>query len=313
MRPPAANYLKGAAFGVAAASIWAGWSPITRLGVTTRLNPWDVAILRFGVAGILLLPVVLRRGLALDRVGWRGLALMIVGGGVPYVLLAATGLAFAPAHDQAALNPGTVPLFVALIALIAVGERLTALRKLGLALIAAGAVVVVGWYATSWNTSRALGHTLGLTAAFLWACFTVTMRKGKLDPLHAAALVATGSLLIYLPVYLALFGTRLMLLPAPDLAVQTIYQGILVTIVSLVFYGSAIDILGMSGGAAFGALVPALTGLFAIPLLGEWPTATDWFGILLVSAGVYLTSGGPVPRTKYRGRFACGLLSRLHQ
>jgi drug/metabolite transporter (DMT)-like permease len=298
---PRPNYLQGAAFGLAAASIWAGWSPITRLGVTTQLNAWDVAILRFGVAGVLLLPVVLQRGLALDRIGWRGLALMIFGGGVPYVLLAATGLAFAPAHDQAALNPGTVPLFVALIAHIAVGEKLTALRKLGLALIAAGAVVIVGWYVASWSMSRTLGHMLGLAAAFLWACFTVIMSNGKVDSLHAAALVATGSLLIYLPIYLAMFGTRLMLVAAPDLAVQTIYQGILVSIVSLVFYGSAMDILGTSGGAAFGALVPAMTGLFAIPLLGEWPNATDWFGMLLVSAGVYLTSGGPVPRTTQQG------------
>jgi hypothetical protein len=35
------------------------------------------AALRSGVAGIVLLPVVLRRGLALDRLDWGGLALMI--------------------------------------------------------------------------------------------------------------------------------------------------------------------------------------------------------------------------------------------
>src|SRR5215813_5586606 len=123
MQPPASNYVKGAAFGLAAASIWAGWSPVTRLGVTTQLSVWDVATLRFGVAGILLFPVVLRRGLALDRIGWHGLALMFIGAGVPYVLLAAAGLGLAPAHDQAALNPGTVPLFVALIARVAIGDK----------------------------------------------------------------------------------------------------------------------------------------------------------------------------------------------
>jgi drug/metabolite transporter (DMT)-like permease len=301
MQAPAANSLKGAAFGLAAAAIWAGWSPITRLGVTTQLDAWDVATLRVGVAGILLLPVVLRRGLALDRIGWRGLALMIIGAGVPYVLLAAAGLGLAPAHDQAALNPGTVPLFVALIVRVAIGDKPSAMRKLGLALITAGAVLIVGWYAASWNTPRTLGHALGLAAAFLWACFTVIMSKGKLDSLHAAALVATGSLVIYLPMYLAMFGTRLLLLPMRDLAVQATYQGILVTIVSLVFYGSAIGILGMSGGAAFGALVPALSGLFAIPLLEEWPNPTDWSGMLLVSAGVYLASGGPVRRASAEG------------
>jgi hypothetical protein len=41
-----------------------------------------------------------------------------------------------------------------------------------------------------------------------------------------------------------------------------------VTIVSLVLYGRAVFILGASGGSAFGALVPALSALLAIPLLG---------------------------------------------
>jgi len=58
------NYVKGAAFGFAAASIWAGQSPITRLGVTTQLDAWDVALLRFGIAGITLIPILLWRGLA---------------------------------------------------------------------------------------------------------------------------------------------------------------------------------------------------------------------------------------------------------
>ena|SRR5262245_4502024 len=131
--------------------------------------------------------------------------------------------------------------------------------------------------------------------------FTVIMSKGKLDPLHAVALVSTGSLLIYLPIYVAMRGTRLALLSPADLAVQAIYQGIIVTIVSLIFYARAIDTLGMSGAAAFGALVPALSGLFAIPLLGEWPNAIDWPGMLLVSIGVYLASGGPVPGKTQQG------------
>ena len=50
---------------------------------------------------------------------------------------------------------------------------------------------------------------------------------------------------------------------------------------------------GASGGAAFGALVPALSALFAIPLLGEWPDGIDWVGIGLIFLDVYLASGGP--------------------
>jgi drug/metabolite transporter (DMT)-like permease len=295
MRPTGSDYLKGALFSLAAVSIWAGWSAVTRLAVTTELNAWDIAALRFGVAGVLLLPVTVRRGLALDRLGWRGLATLIAGAGVPYVLLAAGGLRFAPAYDQAALNPGFMPLFVALIAAIVLHEKPSAAGKLGLALILAGAITIVGWHAVAWSIARTFGHMLFLSAAFLWAGFTVVIRQAKLDPLHATALVSTGSSVIYLPFYVAFRGTDLLRIPIFDLAVQTIFQGVLVTVLSLIFYGRAVAILGASGAAAFGALVPGLSALFAIPLLGEWPGGADWFGMALVSVGVYLASGGPLP------------------
>ena len=299
MQPASSSYLKGAVFGLAAVSIWASWSVITRLAVTTSLDAWDIAALRFGVAGLLLSPVVVQHGLARDRLGLLGLAVIIAGLGAPYVLVAAGGLHFAPAREQGALNPGCMPLFVALVAAIVLGEKLSTPRKLGLSLILAGALIIIGWHAAgwsaAWSTSRTFGDALFLFAAFLSACFTVVMRQAKLEPLHAAALVSTGSLVIYLPIYLALYGTRLAQLPLAEITVQAIFQGVLVTIVSLLLYGRAVAILGASGGAAFGALVPALSALFAIPLLGEWPNETDWVGIALISAGVYLASGGPLP------------------
>ncbi len=107
MQSAHSTYLTGAVFGCAAASIWAGWSVMTRLAVTTSLDAWDIAALRFGVAGLLLSPVLLRRGLARDRLGWPGLAAIIAGLGAPYALAAAGGLHFAPAADQGALNPGS--------------------------------------------------------------------------------------------------------------------------------------------------------------------------------------------------------------
>ncbi len=298
------NYSKGAAYGLAAVSIWASWSVITRLAVTTNLDASDVAALRFGVAGLALAPVIVRRGLARDRLGWVGLAVLVAGLGAPYALIAAGGLRFAPASDQGALNPGCMPLFVALIATMLFRERLSTTRKSGLTLILAGAVVIVGWHAAAWNTgwsgSRSFGDALFLLAAFLTACGTVVVRQAELDPLHATALVSTGSLIIYLPIYLAWHGSRLAQIPLGELAVQALFQGVVVTIIALVLYGRAIVILGASGASAFGALVPALSALLAIPLLGEWPSETDWAGILLISAGVYLANGAPLPRWSRR-------------
>jgi len=297
MHSASARYLKGAACGLAAASIWASWSALTRFAVTTSFDPWDVALLRYGAAGVLLLPVVVRRGLALDRLGWLGLAVLIAGAGAPYALVAAGALRLAPAAELSALNPGCIPLFVAAIAFAFVRETISLAQRTGLALIVAGAVllIITNADAADWGASRTFGAMLALFAALMWAIFTVVMRRADLDPLHAAALVSVGSLAIYLPVYLAWRGAALARIPLTELAIQVVFQGVLVTIVSLLLYGRAVALLGAPRGAAFGALVPALTALIAIPLLGEWPGATDWLAIVAISGGVYLASGGTGP------------------
>ena len=305
MSPAGSYYLRGALSALAAVSIWASWSAVTRLAVTTSLGAWDIVALRFGVAGLFLAPVLARRGLACDRVGWFGLAVIITGLGAPFALVASSGLRFAPAYDQGALNPGCMPLFVALIASIVLGERRSAAQSLGLLLVLTGVVIIVAWHAVVWNTSHTWGDALFLVASFMTACGTVVMRQAKLDPLHATALISTGSLVIYLPIYLALHGARLTQAPLADIAIQAAFQGVLVTIVALFLYGRAVVILGASRGAAFGALVPALSALFAIPLLGEWPGETDWAGIVLISVGVLLASGGPFSGSRLRVRDRC--------
>jgi len=217
LRALISNYLRGAIFAFAAVSIWAGWSAITRLAVTTTLDASDIAALRFGVAGLLLCPVVVRRGLARDCLGWLGLAGIIAGVGAPYVLVAAGGLRFAPASDQGALNPGCMSLFVALIGAVVLGEKLSNERRLGLSLILGGALIIIGWHGADWSNVRTFGDGLFLLASFLTACFTVIMRRSNLDPLHAAALVSTGSLVTYMPIYLALHGIRFADVPPTSL------------------------------------------------------------------------------------------------
>jgi drug/metabolite transporter (DMT)-like permease len=79
--PTTSDYTRGAIYGLAAVCIWAGFIVASCLGVRTSLTPWDVAAIRFAVAGLLLLPYAWRKGLALERLGWLGVAAMVVGCG----------------------------------------------------------------------------------------------------------------------------------------------------------------------------------------------------------------------------------------
>src|ERR1700676_5257991 len=86
----------GAICAIAAVAIWAGWLVMMRLGLTANLTAFDLTALRFVVAGVVLLPIVLRRGLALNRLGWSGFIAIVIGVGAPVPLLVGAGLSFAP-------------------------------------------------------------------------------------------------------------------------------------------------------------------------------------------------------------------------
>jgi drug/metabolite transporter (DMT)-like permease len=289
------HYCRGALYGLAAVSIWSGWIVVARLGLRTNLTPWDIAVLRFGVAGLLLLPYVFKRGLAFDRLGWVGLAAIILGGAGP-VLLANSGLLFAPAAHAGALFPGVMPLMVALLAALILREAFTAAKKIGFALMLPGVVAIAWGSGGELGSPQNIGHGLFLGAGLAWAFYTVAMRKARLEGLHAAAISAVGSLVLCLPVFVLIPAGKLATAPWNDIALQAFVQGVLTAILSLLLYGRAVSILGASSGAAFAALCPAMTALLGIPILGEWPTKIDWAAIAVISAGVYVVSGGPLPR-----------------
>jgi drug/metabolite transporter (DMT)-like permease len=293
--PTTSEYIRGSLYGIAAVGIWASWIVAVRLGIRTSLKPWDITAIRFAVAGLILLPYLLKRGLAVDRLGWTGLAAILLGGGAPMVLVAYGGLMFAPSAHAASLYTALIPLYVAILAAVVLGEAFTVAKRIGLALIVAGVLGIV-WGAGGMIGSRQnIGHAMFIGAGVLWAGYVVALRKARLDGLHAAAIAAVGSLIAYVPVYVVIFGTGLFDAPWHDLALQALVHGFLVAVISFFCIGRAVSILGASNGSAFAALAPAITAILAIPILGEWPATSDWIAMLLISGGVYIASGAPLP------------------
>ncbi|NOH63083.1 DMT family transporter [Vibrio sp. RE88] len=284
--------LKGTLFALGAISIWAGWMAVTRLGVTTSLSAYEITLLRFSVAGTLLLPIILRKGTGLKQLGLTKLMILVCGAGAPYSLIASSSLIYAPAAQAGVLIPGVMPLFVALLALIFFRERFNHKRKVGYFLMMVGLLIIVGLNAIIGAHSYITGQILMLLASFMWASYTLVLKQSKLDPLHAAAIVSFWSLIAFVPFYLySSEPSALLTAPLDDILLQALFQGVVATILSLYLFGKAIRLLGAPVGSSFGALVPVLAALFAIPLLGEVPTSADWVGIGLVSTGVYLASG----------------------
>ena len=306
----------GALCALAVLVIWTSFILVARSSATRTLTPFDIAWLRFGFSGLLVLPVVawrwraLASGLGATRreALHRGLALAALAG-VGYCMLAYTGFFFAPVAHAAVLLPGSLPLWTALLAVFWLNERLTWQRAIGLGLIAGGGLLVGGH-----SLLRAFdggdtwfGDLLFLSASFTWALYGVLCRRWRIGAVDATLAIALGCLLSYVPVYgaAALAGwvpSRLGLAPWGEIAFQALYQGGLAMLAAGLAYTQVVQTFGPVRATMLTALVPPVAALSAVPLLGEPLGVAALLGLACVSAGlvVGLRAAAPVPSVRSR-------------
>lgn len=261
---------------------------------SNALDAWDVTALRFAVAGVLLLPLFVRRGLG--ELGPSRALFLSIGAGAPYLLLTAGGLAFAPAGHMGVITPSCMLLCSTLGGAWILREPLNAARTLGVGAVTTG-LVALGWDGLANHGDLAwLGDAMFALGGLFWASYTIASRKWTVEPLHATAVVGVLSMALYVPGYAWLAGDGIIAAPWRDLVIQGLFQGVLSAIVALLFYTRAVTILGAARGAVFAALVPAFSLLVAIPLLGETPTALQLAGVAIVTVGMVLALGLHDPR-----------------
>jgi len=282
--------LAGAAFGSLAALIWAGFPAITKLSMASNaLDAWDVTALRFGIAGLLLLPLFLRRRLGALRP--LPALFLACGAGAPYVLLTAGGLAFAPGGHMGVITPSCMLLCSTIGSRLILKEQLNASRIAGALAIMAG-LVTLGWGGLANHGDLTwLGDAMFVLGGLFWASYTIGSRVWRVDPLHATAVVGVLSMVLYIPGYAWFAGTQLSEAPWREIVIQAVFQGVLSAIVALLLYTRAVAILGAARGAVFAALVPTFSLLIAIPLLHETPTELQLVGVLFVTAGMIFALG----------------------
>lgn len=271
-------------------SIFSGWFVITRFSVTRELRIWDIRALRFGIGAILLTPIVIRRRANLPPAAWREGLVFAVLWGMPFVLLVALGLSLTSAAQAASIAPTPMPLFASIFAWAFLGEQPGRIRWTGYAAIFAGLSLLVLVGAVAHGPPSLAGLGALVAAAAMWAVYTLLFRKSRLSPIESAALICFWSAALFLPVYLLLGLSRLSHASASEIALQSIYQGVLMSGVAIFTFNRSVSLLGSSAATAIIALLPAVASLLAIPVLGETPSGAECAAIAVIVAGVLLAS-----------------------
>jgi drug/metabolite transporter (DMT)-like permease len=276
-------------------SIFSGWFVITRFSVTRELRIWDITALRFGIGALLLAPVIVRNRARLPRAAWgMGLVFALLWG-VPFVLLVALGLSLTSAGQAASIAPTVMPLFAGLFAWAFLGETQGWKRWSGYAAILVGLSLLLLAGAAASGPPSAAGIGALAAAAAMWAIYTLLFRRSRLAPIESAALICFWSALLFLPIYGFSGLSRLDHAGAGEVALQAVYQGVLMGGASIFTFNRAVSLLGSSAATAIIAIIPAIATLLAIPILGEHPSPAEGLAVAIIVAGVLLAAHRPAP------------------
>ena len=300
---PSSPRTVGIAAAVVTVAIWTGFIVIGRASAAHTLLPFDIALLRILGAGAVLLPwgwLLARRAAPGQRslLGFSPLPLrptLLTGlfGGLVYAILCYAGFFYAPAAHASVLMPGSLPLWTALLALPLLGERISRPRALGLACIVAGDLAVGGSGLLSAFDGGQVwkGDLIFMGAAFCWSVYSVLARRFGLDPVRATIAITVLAFFVYVPAFAllaaaGLLPTRLAQAPWGELLFQALFQGVGSVVISGITFVQMVRVFGPVRSTMITALVPGLSALGAVLLLGEPLGLNLLAGLALVTAGI---------------------------
>ena len=294
----------GIAAAVITVAIWTGFIVIGRASAGRTLLPFDIGLLRVLGASAVLLPWGwwLTRGrrdtassslLGLSPLPLRQTVLAGFFGGFIYAVLCYAGFFYAPAAHASVLMPGSLPLWTALLAALVLRDRITPARALGLAFIVVGDLVVGGASLLQAFNGGSVwkGDVIFMSAAFCWSVYSVLARKFGLEAVRATIAITAFAFCTYVPLFALLTAsgvlpTHLASAPWGEIAFQALFQGVGSVVISGITFVQMVRAFGPVKSTMITALVPGLSALGAVLLLGEPLGWNLLAGLALVTAGI---------------------------
>ncbi|MEI1742877.1 DMT family transporter [Acinetobacter baumannii] len=248
--------------------IWGGFTLLARLNAQWHISAWDIAALRFAIAFLILMPILIyKKDLAFL---WSKHAVILaLIGGVIYCLTVYTAFLYAPAAHAAIFLNGCIPICTAIAAYILFRQPFDKHTWVSLAIMITALALMSALMLQSSTSAFGIGDLLLFISAIWWGIFTVLLKQWKLSAWHSMASVAIWSAIIYLPIYLLFLPKHFTDVDPLHLAVQSIFHGVFVVIIATLTYVAAIQRLGAFKTGSIVTLAPFIAAILAVPLLGE--------------------------------------------
>ena len=248
--------------------IWGGFTILSRLNLHWHVSAWDLVAMRFAIAFIILMPVLLyKKDLAFL---WHPRPIILaLTGGLAYCLTVYTAFLQAPAAHAAIFLNGCIPLCTAVAAYLLFKQPFDKHTWLSLSIMLSALALMSYLMLHEQASAFGLGDVLYFLSAVWWGIFTVLLKQWKLSAWHSMASVAIWSALIYLPIYILFIPKHFQEAEPVHLLVQGVFHGVLVVIIATLTYVAAIERLGAFKTGSIVTLAPFIAAIIAVPLLNE--------------------------------------------
>lgn len=270
--------------------IWSGFALTMRAIGGSALTTGDVALLRFIVPLLVFSTLVPKYWPELKKVRVVD-ALLIMLAGVPFFLIAATGAKTTPSAYIGTILAGTPPFFVAVLECLLGRKKLPAKRVGALSLIVAGVVFMVLGQTGNLSAGLLRGTLFLLLGGFVWACFTLGVKRSGLSAVAIVILLSYGSFFVTAILLLTgLLPSNLGSFSFSQALPFILVQGFCVGVLAVTGYSYAVRQLGSAKSSTIGSLSPALTAVLAVPIFHESLSFAVLAGIAITIVGVILSN-----------------------
>ncbi len=281
------NHAVGIVLAAATVFCWASFNVAAKHGIDHGIAPANLSFLRFGTAGVLLIPAM---ALGLGRAqGWPSIgkiALLALFGGPLFGFVAVSGYLYAPLSHGLLFAPASVLLIGSLLGWLALKEPLGRNFLVGSAIVIAGLTVLSGFDVASLGPQSLVGDGLFACAGAMWATFTVLMRHWRIDPIAGTVSIGSASAILSVPVLLIFGDVGFSGIDGGQLVLQTIMQGLVGGILSVVLLLAAVRSLGAARASLLPAMTPGVAMVLSFLILGTAPSVAEITGIILVTIGL---------------------------
>ncbi|MEG1696442.1 MAG: DMT family transporter [Acinetobacter sp.] len=264
--------------------IWGGFTIFSRLNLHWHVSAWDLVAMRFAIAFLILMPILIyKKDLAFL---WHPRPVILaLTGGLAYCLTVYTAFLQAPAAHAAIFLNGCIPLCTAVAAYLLFRQPFDKHTWLSLTIMLSALALMSYLMLHDQASALGLGDLLFFISAVWWGIFTVLLKQWKLSAWHSMASVAIWSAIIYLPIYILFIPKHFQEAEPLHLLIQGLFHGVLVVIIATLTYVAAIERLGAFKTGSIVTLAPFMAAVIAVPLLDEPLNAAIACGLVGMGVG----------------------------